>query len=98
MEKKRCTSIVGWVKRDAGTIYVGFAYLNEPQQLEIETKLANPTGLVADCQLNPTYDLSFRTIVTVEEEQGPFIVLFAVTQHIFACYGLKSLNPEYWMT
>jgi hypothetical protein len=89
--KKRCTSIVGWVKRDAGTIYVGFAYLNEPQQFEIETKLANPTGLVADRQLNPIYDLSFRTIVTVEEEQGPFIVLFAVKH--FRLLWVKKSEP-----
>ena len=34
---------VGRVKRDIGTIYVGFAYLNSPQQFEIATKLANPT-------------------------------------------------------
>ena len=52
--------IVGWVKRDAGTIYVGFAYLNAPKKFEIATKLANPTRLVADRRLNPTYDLSFR--------------------------------------
>jgi hypothetical protein len=29
--------IVGWVKRDVGTIYVGFAYLNAPQKIEIAT-------------------------------------------------------------
>ncbi len=52
------THIVGWVKRDVGTIYVGFAYLNTPQQFDIATKLANPTRLVADRRLNPTYDLS----------------------------------------
>ena len=52
--------IVGWVKRDVGTIYVGFAYLNAPQKFEIATKLANPTRLVADRWLNPTYNLSFR--------------------------------------
>ena len=51
---------VGWVKRDVGTIYVGFAYLKAPQKFEIATKLANPTRLVADRRLNPTYDLSFR--------------------------------------
>jgi hypothetical protein len=42
----RCScayNIVGWVKRDIGTIYVGFAYLNTPQKFEIATKLANPT-------------------------------------------------------
>ena len=42
----RCScayNIVGWVKRDIDTIYVGFAYLNAPQQVEIATKLANPT-------------------------------------------------------
>jgi hypothetical protein len=52
--------IVGWVKRDVGTIYVGFAYLNASQKFELATKLANPTRLVADRRLNPTYDLSFR--------------------------------------
>jgi hypothetical protein len=52
--------IVGWVKRDIGTIYVGFAYLNAPQEFEIMTKLANPTRLGAVRRLNPTYDLSFR--------------------------------------
>ena len=51
-------NIVGWVKRDLGTIYVGFAYLNAPQKSEIVTKLANPTRLVADRRLNPTYTLS----------------------------------------
>jgi hypothetical protein len=40
--------IVGWVKRDVGTIYGGFAYLNAPQHFEIVRKLANPTRLVAD--------------------------------------------------
>jgi hypothetical protein len=49
--------MVGWVKRDVGTIFVGFAYLNAPQKFEIATKLANPTRLVADFRLNPTYDL-----------------------------------------
>jgi hypothetical protein len=49
--------IVGWVKRDVGTIYVGFANLNVPQHFEIATKLANPTSLVADRRLKPTYDL-----------------------------------------
>ncbi len=52
--------IVGWVKRDTGTIFVGFAYLNVPQQFEIESKLVNPTRSVANHRLNPTYDLSFR--------------------------------------
>jgi len=52
--------IVGWVKQDEGTIYVGFAYLNAPQKFEIATKLANSTRLVPNRQLNPTYDLSFR--------------------------------------
>ena len=54
--------IVGWVKRDVGTIYVWFAYFNVPQQSEIASKLANPTRSVADHRLNPTYDLSFRPI------------------------------------
>ena len=53
--------IVGWVKRDTSAIYVGFAYLREPQKFEIASKLANPTISVADRRLNPTYDLSFRT-------------------------------------
>jgi hypothetical protein len=53
-------SIIGWVKRDVGTIYVGFAYLDTPQKFEIATKLANPTRLVAGRRLNPTYNLSFR--------------------------------------
>ncbi len=48
--------IVGWVKRDADSIYVGFAYLNASQNLEIATKLANPTRLIANRRLNPTYD------------------------------------------
>ena len=51
---------VGWVKRDAGKIYVGFASLVAPQKFEIATKLENPTRLIANCRLNPTYDLSFR--------------------------------------
>jgi hypothetical protein len=51
---------VGWVKRDIRNVYVGFAYLIAPQQFEIAPKLANPTRLVANCQLNPTYDLSLR--------------------------------------
>ena len=34
---------VGWVKRDTNAIYVGFAYLREPQQFETASKLANPT-------------------------------------------------------
>jgi hypothetical protein len=49
--------IVGWVKRDTGTIFVGFAYLKVPQQFEILSKSANPTISVADHRLNPTYDL-----------------------------------------
>jgi hypothetical protein len=48
--------IVGWVLRDVGAIYVGFAYPDEFQQFEIATKLANPTRLVANRRLNPTYD------------------------------------------
>jgi hypothetical protein len=48
--------LVGWVKRDVGTIYVGFAYLNASQKFELATKLVNPTILVADRRLNPTYD------------------------------------------
>jgi hypothetical protein len=52
--------IVGWVKRDIGIIYVGFAYLNALQKFEIATKLANPTRLVIYRRLNPTYDLAFR--------------------------------------
>jgi len=53
----RCPAhIVGWVKREAGTIYVGFAYLSALQQFEIATKIANPTRLVADRRLNPTYE------------------------------------------
>ena len=46
--------LVGWVERDIGKIYVGFAYLNAPQKFEIATKLANPTRLVADRRLNST--------------------------------------------
>ena len=51
---KRCihlaarAHIVGWIKRDVGTIDVGFAYFKAPAKLVIETKLANPTRLVAD--------------------------------------------------
>jgi hypothetical protein len=40
--------IVGWVKRDTGTIFVGFAYLDAPQNYDIVTRLANPTRLVED--------------------------------------------------
>jgi hypothetical protein len=57
--------IVGWVKRNEGTTYVGFAYLNAPQQFEIATKLANPTRSVADHRLNPTYDLTLWPVFTV---------------------------------
>ncbi len=46
--------IVGWVKRDVGTIYVGFAYLNAPQEFGITTKLANP--------IPPQRDLTQPTI------------------------------------
>ncbi len=53
-------SVVGWVKRNTGTISVGFAYFVAPQPSEIESKLANPTRFVADHRLNPTYDLSLR--------------------------------------
>jgi len=52
--------IVGWVKRDTSTIFVGLAYLNVPQRSEIALKLANPTRSLADRRLNPTYDLSFK--------------------------------------
>jgi hypothetical protein len=45
---------VGWVKRDVGKIYVGFASLVAPQKFEIATKLANPTRLITDSRLNPT--------------------------------------------
>lgn len=47
---------VGWVKRDEAMIYIGFAYLDAAQLFEIELKLANPTRLVAICQLNPTHN------------------------------------------
>jgi hypothetical protein len=30
--------IVGWVKRDFGTIFVGFAYLNASPQSEVASK------------------------------------------------------------
>ena len=46
--------------RNKGTIYVGFAHLNVPQKFEIASKLANPTRLVANRRLNPTYDFSYR--------------------------------------
>ena len=46
--------IVGWVKRDTSTIFVGFAYLNAPQQFEVASKLANPTRSIVDLRLNPT--------------------------------------------
>ena len=52
---------VGWVKRDKGSIFVGFAYFNYLQNFEIVTELANPTSLVADRRLNPTHHVSFRT-------------------------------------
>ena len=54
--------MVGWVKRDTGIIFVGFAYLNVPQQSEIASKPANPTRSVADHRLNPTYDLSLSLL------------------------------------
>ena len=56
---------VGWVKRDVGTIYVGFAYLCASQQFEIVTKLANPTNLVVDRWLNPTYDPFSENSLTI---------------------------------
>ena len=67
--------IVGWVKRDTGTIFVGFAYLNVPQQSEIASRLANPTRSVADHRLNPTYDLSFRSTKWV-----PLLLIFRKQQ------------------
>ena len=48
--------IVGWVERDTGTKFLGFAYLDVPQQSEISSKLANPTGSVADRRLIPTWN------------------------------------------
>ena len=48
--------IVGWVKREVGTIYFGLAYLSAIQQSELSTKIAYPTRLVADRRLNPTYE------------------------------------------
>ncbi len=77
--------IVGWVKRDTGTIFVGFAYLNVPQQSEIASKLANPTRSVADHRLNPTYDLSFRPIKWIppmsifNEDFGPLMPSLSLT-------------------
>ncbi len=65
--------IVGWVKRDVGTIYVGFACLNVPQQFEIAKKLANSTRLVADRRLNPTYDLAFRTTMWIHPFKAHFL-------------------------
>ena len=38
-------SLVGWVKRQARTVNVGFAYLNTSQNFAIKPKLANPTRL-----------------------------------------------------
>jgi hypothetical protein len=35
---KQIGNVEGWVKRDIGIIYVGFAYLNAPQKFEIATK------------------------------------------------------------
>jgi len=54
------THIVDWVKGDTITIFVGFAYRDPFQQYEIASLLANPTRSIADRQLNPSYDLSFR--------------------------------------
>jgi len=48
--------IVGWVKRDNGINFVGFAVLNVPQQSTLESKIANPTRSIADHRLNPTYE------------------------------------------
>jgi hypothetical protein len=47
-------SIEGWVKRDTGTIFVGFAYLGALQQSERASKLANPTKSIADHRLSQT--------------------------------------------
>ena len=63
--------MVGWVKPYTGTIYVGFAYHNATQQFELETKLANPTRLVADRRLNPTYNLSFRPTGFLTDQRKP---------------------------
>jgi hypothetical protein len=48
------------LKRVAGKAYVGFAYLNVPQQFQMTTQLANPTRFVASRRLNPTYDQSLE--------------------------------------
>ncbi len=76
--------IVGWVKRDVGTIYVGFAYFNVPQQSEIASKLANPTRSVAEHRLNPTYDLSFRPIKWIHPfDKKKLVTSFVVNVETF---------------
>ena len=49
--------IVGWVKRDIGTTFVGFADLKAPRQSESASISANPTKSIVDFRLNPTYEL-----------------------------------------
>ncbi len=50
-------NIVGWVKRDVDTVFVGLADSKVSLQSVIASKLANPTTSVADHWPNPTYDL-----------------------------------------
>ena len=52
--------IVGWVKRLQPLLLLGSPDSIKNQRIEITSKLANPTKLVADRRLNPTYNLSFR--------------------------------------
>jgi hypothetical protein len=63
---------------------LGSPILSAPQKFEIATKLANPTRLVVDRRLNPTYDLSFRPTKWI-----PYICNLKVTRS-------KPFQPARW--
>ncbi len=75
--------IVGWVKRNTGTIFVGFAYLNVPPHSEIALELANPTRSVADHRLNPTYDLPFRPTKWIPPFKNHGLIFFRISPSAF---------------
>jgi len=80
-------SVVGWVKRDTGTIFVGFACLNEPQHSAEAFNIVNPTRSVANHRLNPTYDLSFRHTKWIPLQWNIGIMGLAGSDHFLFCVG-----------
>ena len=93
--------IVGWVKRDTGTIFVGFAYLIVPQQSEIAIKLANPTQSLQTIGLTQPTSYQITSTNLEPEIKGSFVIslapaLNAVPAIIRSCNsGMSSISKAF---